>query len=85
MPDVDLKSPEVKAAIAAAVQEATGGLQTKIDEAVATATEGLKAKNTELLGEVKKFKTKAKVVPDDFDPEKWANLTQAEKLSLIHI
>jgi len=78
MPDVDLKSPEVKAAIAEAVKEATGGLQKQIDTAVSKATEGLKSKNTELLGEVKKFKTKASTVPDDFDVKAYEEMLKAQ-------
>lgn len=82
MPDVDLNSTEVKQAIATAVAkataDATAGLQTQIDGAVATATEGLKTKNQELLGEVKKFKTKAKAVPEGFDPKKWQEMLDAQ-------
>lgn len=81
MPDVDLNSTEVKQAIAdavsAATREATAGLQASIDTAVGTATEGLKTKNQELLGEVKKFKTKSKVVPDGFDPVKYQEMLDA--------
>ncbi len=54
MSEIDLASPEVKAAIAAAVSEA-----------VAEATEGLKAKNTELLGKLKKAQQGQQIDPAD--------------------
>ena len=78
MPDIDLKDPAIleaiKTATAAAVAEATKGFNTKLE----TETEGLKNKNSQLLSEVKKFKTKASALPDDFDPEKYAELVAAQ-------
>lgn len=79
MPDIDLNNEEVQSAIqtavAAAVAEATTGFESKLTEE----TEGLKNKNSQLLSEVKKFKTKAASVPDDFDAEAWKTMqTDAE-------
>lgn len=51
----DLNDPEVKAAIKAAV-----------DEAVEEATSGLKAKNVELLGKVKKLQKDAQIDPAEY-------------------
>jgi len=80
MPDIDMSAPEVVKAIetatAAAVAKATEGFNTKLEEA----TTGLKNKNQELLGEVKKFKKAASSVPDDFDAEAYATMqADAEK------
>lgn len=41
-------------------------------------TAGLKSKNAELLAEVKKFKGKAKSIPDDFDAEKYQKMLEDE-------
>jgi len=74
--DIDLNAPEIqeaiKAATAAAVAEATQGFETRLTEE----TDGLKNKNQQLLGEVKKFKTKASSVPDDFDAEAWKTMQE---------
>lgn len=81
MSDIDLNDEAVKAAIkeatAAAVQEATAGFESKLAEE----TDGLKNKNRELLGEVKKFKAKASAVPEDFDPEAWNELKTAKQIA----
>jgi len=55
---VDLKDPEVKAAIKAAVDAA-------VETAVEEATGGLKAKNIELLGKLKKAQKDSTISPED--------------------
>lgn len=81
MPDIDLSNEEVKAAIAEAAKEQAATIAEEIAAAkVAEETEGLKNKNAQLLGEVKKFKAKASSIPDDFDPEAWSTMREeAEK------
>lgn len=74
MPDIDINAPEIQEAIktatAAAVAEATKDFDSKL----ADETEGLKNKNQQLLGEVKKFKARASSVPDDFDADEWQKI-----------
>ena len=55
---IDLKDPEVKAAIKAAVDSA-------VETAVTEAVDGLKAKNIELLGKLKKAQKDATIDPAD--------------------
>lgn len=78
MPDIDLKAPEVQdaiqTAVAAAVAEATTGFEAKLTETTA----GLKTKNQELLGEVKKFKKTAQAIPEGFDAVKWQEMIDAQ-------
>jgi len=71
MPDIDLNSPEIQEAINAATAAAVEEAAKNFDAKLAEETEGLKSKNSQLLGEVKKFKQKASSVPDDFDPNEW--------------
>ena len=63
---LDLNSPEVKAAIKAAVDEATGGLIAKRDE---------------LLGEVKKLRKGQEIKPEEYQSLKEENDELQEKLT----
>lgn len=51
-----------------------GGLDAAIQKAVEEATARLKAKNHELLGDLKKLKVRVRETPDDFDPEEYKRL-----------
>lgn len=81
MSDIDLNNEAVQAAIA---EQAATLAEKKAAELAAGIVEeetaGLKSKNRELLGEVKKFKQKASIIPEDFDPEAWQTMrADAEK------
>lgn len=65
MSEIDLNSPEVKAAIKAAIDEATSGLIAKRDE---------------LLGEVKKLRKGQEISPDDYQKLKDENDDLNDKL-----
>lgn len=78
MSEVDLSSEEVQAAIKSAQESAVKDAMKQFDARLAEETEGLKAKNHQLLGEVKKFKQKASAIPDDFDAKVWSDLKKAK-------
>lgn len=71
MSEIDLSAPEIQEAIATAAAEQAAALT---DEAV----QGLKGKNTELLSELKRTKGKLKTLPEDFDPDEWTALREAQ-------
>jgi hypothetical protein len=57
-------------------------LKSAIDEASSSATSSLDKvtqKNKELVSELRELKKSSSNLPDDFDPEKWAELTELEK------
>lgn len=62
----------------AAPAEGAQALEERVAALVAEQTEGLRRKNSELLGEVKKLKGRSKDLPEDFDPEQWKALKDAE-------
>ena len=63
----------------AAPAEGAQALEERVAALVAEQTEGLRRKNSELLGEVKKLKGRSKDLPEDFDPEQWKALKDADK------
>ena len=76
MSEVDLQAPEIQEAIKAAKDAAIEEANQSFESKLAEETEGLKSKNQQLLGEVKKFKAKASSVPDDFDPDAWKTMQE---------
>lgn len=74
--ELNLQDEAVQAAIAAAAEEKAAELAAV---KIAEETEGLRNKNQQLLGEVKKFKGIAAKIPEDFDPEAWQELKTREE------
>lgn len=76
MTDLDLNAPEVQEAVQAAAAAAVAEATKSFDEKLAAETEGLRNKNQQLLGEVKKFKSKVSSIPEDFDPDAWKTMRE---------
>lgn len=72
---VDINSDEVQAVIQEQVAAQVAKLEERHAAAMDEAVEGLRNKNHQLLGEVKKLKSQVRdtsELPDDFNPEEWA-------------
>lgn len=73
MSEVNLDDPAIQEAVqAAAAKLAEDQLKSTLDKE----TSGLKTKNRELLGKVKDFEKRLEALPEDFDPERYAQLTK---------
>ena len=78
---LDLNDPEVKAAIASAVEDAKKGLiaKTELDKLIQAEVNGLKEKNQQLIREKQVIQDKLAALPEGADPAKIAELIDQDR------